>query len=98
MRALKGLVKLQAIVRGRAVRRQAATTLKRSPSNRRGQAEIWKRSILAADEGCNDGEKKQLSSPQREFEEKEATVSEMIHMDIELLISLVYIIGEKMLV
>ncbi|CAB4316905.1 unnamed protein product [Prunus armeniaca] len=28
-----------------------ATTLKRSPSNRRGQAEIWKRSIPAANEG-----------------------------------------------
>ncbi|XP_008240758.1 PREDICTED: protein IQ-DOMAIN 14 [Prunus mume] len=75
LRALKGLVRLQAIVRGRAVRRQAATTLKRSPSNRRGQAEIWKRSVPAADEGCNEGEKKQLSSPQRELEEKEATLA-----------------------
>ncbi|CAB4286564.1 unnamed protein product [Prunus armeniaca] len=74
LRALKGLVRLQAIVRGRVVRRQAATTLKRSPSNRRGQAEIWKRSVPAADEGCNEGEKKQLSSPQRELEEKEATL------------------------
>ncbi|KAM1208672.1 hypothetical protein ACFX2I_014347 [Malus domestica] len=76
LRALKGLVRVQAIVRGRAVRRrQAATTLKRLPSNRKGnegQAEVCQRGILTTHEICSDGENKQLiSKTKREWEENE---------------------------
>ncbi|CAL8169322.1 unnamed protein product [Prunus armeniaca] len=66
-------IKIQSAYRAHLSCETPATTLKRSPSNRRGQAEIWKRSIPAANEGCNDSEKKRLSSSQRELEEKEAT-------------------------
>lgn len=82
LRALRGLVRFQAIVRGRAVRRQAVISLKPLPSNRKGQTEVWKRSIASADERRNDSEKKHLSRPKRELiDEKEITVSdEVIHI------------------
>ncbi|KAM5558630.1 protein IQ-DOMAIN 12-like [Rosa sericea] len=74
LRALRGLVRLQAIVRGRAVRRQALTSLKRLPSNRKGQTEVTKRSISTIDVRCNGSEKKHLGRPKGELDEKEITL------------------------
>ncbi|KAL6138048.1 hypothetical protein ACLB2K_063334 [Fragaria x ananassa] len=73
LRALRGLVRLQAIVRGRAVRRQLIS-LKRLPSNRKGQTEIMKRSISTTDVRCNGSEKKHLSMPKGVLDEKEITI------------------------
>lgn len=76
MRALKGLVRLQAIVRGRAVRRRTVATLKRLQSYRERQSEVQDKIIPAREECYNDCEK--LSSqPKKEFKEKELNVSEI---------------------
>lgn len=50
LRALKGLVRLQAIVRGRAVRRRAKTTLKSLSSNAEKQSEVLEKEDLGKKE------------------------------------------------
>ncbi|XP_050379634.1 protein IQ-DOMAIN 12 [Argentina anserina] len=75
LRALRGLVRLQAIVRGRAVRRQALISLKRLPSKGKGQTEVNnKKSISAAVVRCNGSEKKHLRIPKGELDKKEITI------------------------
>lgn len=67
-RALKGLVRLQAIARGRAVRRQAVTS-KCLPPNAKKQAEVQERRIPTPDETCKDCDKKQSIREKKELEE-----------------------------
>lgn len=50
LRALKGLVRLQAIVRGRAVRRRLETTLKCLPSKVKKQSEVLEKEDLGEKE------------------------------------------------
>ncbi|XP_021602033.1 protein IQ-DOMAIN 12 isoform X3 [Manihot esculenta] len=57
LRALKGVVKLQAIVRGQVVRRQVGTKLKRLPSNTKMRSKVRVTTI----DICKEGENKQLS-------------------------------------
>ncbi len=51
MRALKGLVRLQALIRGHAVRRQAAITLKCMQALVRVQARVRARRVRMTEEG-----------------------------------------------
>lgn len=60
LRALKGLVKLQAIIRGRAVRRQAISTLKSLQSIVNIQSQVCARRIEMVNETCDCNENKQL--------------------------------------
>lgn len=71
MRALKGLVKLQAIVRGRAVRRQATATLKCLPSNGEKRSKVQEK----RDAVCKYSEHKKCIRSKEELEEKEIKVS-----------------------
>lgn len=58
LRALKGLVRLQAIVRGRAVRRQAITTLKCLQSIVNIQSQVCARRFQKAEE-CDENKQQQ---------------------------------------
>ncbi|KAK3217933.1 hypothetical protein Dsin_011903 [Dipteronia sinensis] len=71
LRALKGLVKLQAIVRGRAVRRQVITTLKWLPSNAKRQSEVQERCSPKANCVCKNGENKKCLGLKEELGEKD---------------------------
>lgn len=75
LRALKGLVKLQAIVRGRAVRRQVITTLKWLPSNAKKQSEVQERCSPKANCVCKNGENKKCLGITEELVEKDIKVS-----------------------
>ncbi|RDY03549.1 Protein IQ-DOMAIN 14, partial [Mucuna pruriens] len=50
LRALKGVIRLQAIIRGQAVRGQVSNTLQNFPSNARNQVEIQERSSHTAEQ------------------------------------------------
>ncbi|KAA8518096.1 hypothetical protein F0562_015570 [Nyssa sinensis] len=71
LRALKGLVRLQAIIRGQIVRRQVITNLKCLPSIAKTESQAHQLTVPNVDESCKDGEKKQFLSPKKELEEKE---------------------------
>ncbi|KAF4385196.1 hypothetical protein CsatB_016216 [Cannabis sativa] len=72
LRALKGLVRLQAIVRGRAVRRrQTISALKNVHSNRKRRPEVPERIILAADKCVNNDGFNTTSLKPKDLEEKE---------------------------
>ncbi|XP_054817041.1 protein IQ-DOMAIN 12-like [Prosopis cineraria] len=71
LRALKGVVRLQAIVRGQAVRRQVFSTLKNLPSNAREQEEIHERSNHSADKSYKNDKSNQFSSQKKKLEERE---------------------------
>ncbi|KAI5583771.1 hypothetical protein BDE02_06G038200 [Populus trichocarpa] len=71
LRALKGLVKLQAIVRGRAVRRQAVIKLKHLPSKAKMLSEVQSKDIATADGFCRNSDNKQVVKSKKEVREKE---------------------------
>jgi hypothetical protein len=77
LRALKGLVKLQAIVRGQVVRRQALIKLKHFPSKAKMRSEVQAKGITA-DGFCKSGENKHVVKSRKEVQEKETKVGEMI--------------------
>lgn len=62
LRALKGIVRLQAIIRGRAVRRQAITTLKCLQSIVNIQSQVCTRRSQSLEGALNDDESKQLQN------------------------------------
>lgn len=77
LRALKGLVKLQAIVRGRAVRSQAIIKLKHLPSKAKMLSEVQSKDIATADGFCRNSDNKQVVKSKKEVREKETKVGEM---------------------
>ncbi|GFY96181.1 hypothetical protein Acr_11g0004870 [Actinidia rufa] len=70
LKALKGLVRLQAMVRGRIVRRRVITKLKYLPSTAKTQSQVQQVRVPNVSERCKYGEKKQLLSPRMELEER----------------------------
>lgn len=72
LRALKGLVRLQAIARGRAVRCQAVTLKCSRPSAKR-QAEVQEKSIPSVDATHRYCYKKQFDRAKDEFGEEDDT-------------------------
>ncbi|XP_057982695.1 protein IQ-DOMAIN 12 [Malania oleifera] len=71
LRALKGLVRLQAIARGRAVRRQAITSLKCLPSIRNIQQQDSDSKVLTFDASYTDEGNKQFLKPKKDLRGKE---------------------------
>ncbi|CAJ1967645.1 unnamed protein product [Sphenostylis stenocarpa] len=65
LRALKGVIRLQAIIRGQAARRQVSNTLQNFPSNARNQVEILERSSHTAEH------MQQSPKQKKKLEEKE---------------------------
>ncbi|KAF8398319.1 hypothetical protein HHK36_017246 [Tetracentron sinense] len=74
LRALKGLVRLQAIVRGRAVRRQAITTLKCLQSIVNIQSQVRTGRVQMVEHSWNCDEKKQLLRQNKELGDKETKI------------------------
>ncbi|KAF7836122.1 protein IQ-DOMAIN 14-like [Senna tora] len=62
LRALKGIVKLQAIIRGRAVRRQAMSTLKCLQSIVDIQSQVCARRLQMVEKRCDCDEKEEIPS------------------------------------
>lgn len=63
LRALKGLVRLQALIRGQILRRQVITTLKCLPSTANNQAQVNKRGVLTANESYKDSDNRKFLRP-----------------------------------
>ncbi|XP_021891031.1 protein IQ-DOMAIN 1 [Carica papaya] len=76
LRALKGLVRIQAIVRGRAVRRQVMTTLNISPSYAKIQSEVHESCSPTADTIHKDSERRYRLKPKEELKNKEIKVDQ----------------------
>ncbi|KAK6933904.1 protein of unknown function DUF4005 [Dillenia turbinata] len=76
LRALKGLVRLQAMIRGRAVRRQAITTLKCLQSIVNIQSQICARRIQMAEETSNFDQTNQV----QDFAESTKVCLNVLHM------------------
>ncbi|KAF7819065.1 protein IQ-DOMAIN 14 [Senna tora] len=72
LRALKGVVRLQAIVRGQAVRRELLSSLKHLPSNATEQVEIQEgNSHAATDESHKNERSNQFPKEKKKLEERE---------------------------
>ncbi|KAK2999803.1 hypothetical protein RJ639_022798 [Escallonia herrerae] len=71
LRALKGIVKLQAVVRGQNVRRQVIIRLKCLPSIEKASSHVHHKRVQSLDEGCNYNEKKQFLGLTKALEERE---------------------------
>ncbi|KAK7278956.1 hypothetical protein RJT34_23997 [Clitoria ternatea] len=69
LRALKGVIMLQAIIRGEAVRRQVFNTLKNNSSNTKNQMDIQERS--SREENYENDHIKQFPKQKKKLEEKE---------------------------
>ncbi|KAK9290253.1 hypothetical protein L1049_008420 [Liquidambar formosana] len=68
-RALRGLVRLQAMVRGRIVRHQAIKKLKHFPSISNLQSQVHEQKFSNVDQSCKDGEKLLFLRPKKEMGE-----------------------------
>ena len=75
LRALKGLVRLQALIRGQILRRQVITTLRCLPSTANNQAQVNKRGVLTANESYKDSDNRKFLRP-KESGGREIKVSE----------------------
>ncbi|XP_019426121.1 PREDICTED: protein IQ-DOMAIN 1-like isoform X2 [Lupinus angustifolius] len=71
LRALKGVVRLQAIVRGQAARRELSSTSKKLLSNARKQVEVQERCNYSDEERCKHDKFKQFANRKKSSEEKE---------------------------
>lgn len=67
-------MRLQAIVRGRAVRRQIDVILKRPIIEERRNSKVFEKRNVIAERSCNSCGKKVLIQPKEEFEEDELKV------------------------
>lgn len=74
MRALKGVVKLQALVRGQTVRRQVFSTLKHLPSSARELVEVHEINSDAAEKSHKDDKSNQVPWHKKKLEEREIKV------------------------
>ena len=75
LRALKGLVKLQAIVRGQAVRRQAMKNMKCLQSGTKMYPEVKEKSTSTTKVICQDSRRKQSLIHKDELQTKDIKVS-----------------------
>ncbi|OIV92302.1 hypothetical protein TanjilG_10512 [Lupinus angustifolius] len=83
LRALKGVVRLQAIVRGQAARRELSSTSKKLLSNARKQVEVQERCNYSDEERCKHDKFKQFANRKKSSEEKEMkeiTIPEMVEV------------------
>uniref|UniRef100_A0A5B7BCR9 DUF4005 domain-containing protein n=1 Tax=Davidia involucrata TaxID=16924 RepID=A0A5B7BCR9_DAVIN len=71
-RALKGMVRLQAIVRGQLVRRQVITRLKCLSSIIKTESQVHQVTVPIVNGSCKECEKKQFRRPKKQLEDKEA--------------------------
>jgi len=75
LRALKGVIRLQAIIRGEAVRRRVSRTLKNIPSNAKTQKQIQERSSHKKEEEYRNDYIKQFPKQKKKIEENELKVN-----------------------
>ncbi|XP_042513227.1 protein IQ-DOMAIN 12-like [Macadamia integrifolia] len=80
LRALKGLVRLQAMVRGRAVRRQAISTLKSLQSLVNIQSQVRAMRLGMVEDGWITKQKQQLLAQSDELGDKERNLKPDCHM------------------
>jgi len=76
---LKGVISLQAIIRGEAVRRRVSRTLKNIPSNAKTQKQIQERSIHTKEENYKNDHIRQFPKQKIKIEENELKVN-MSHL------------------